>query len=115
MGVTADHFRRDRGNDIAEIEQVALLGHAGMKHDLKQQVAEFVFQIDHVAAGDGVGDFIGLFDGVGRNRSEILLDIPWASGFRRPQGDHDLEKAGNVARGLHRLTPGSGDWNRPML
>ena len=36
------HLVGDRLGDVIEREQPGLLGHAGVKHDLKQEIAEFV-------------------------------------------------------------------------
>ncbi len=49
-----------------------------MEDDLEQEIAELVLEIVHVAARDRLGDLVGLFDGVGRDRGEVLLDIPGA-------------------------------------
>ena len=40
--VTARHLVTDRTDDIPELEPAALLGHAGVKDNLEQQVAELV-------------------------------------------------------------------------
>src|SRR5690606_41251518 len=63
-------------SDIAEAEMPALFGHARVEHDLEQQIAELVTQVGEVTALDGVGDFVGLFDGVRRDAVEILRDVP---------------------------------------
>ena len=42
MRVAPDHLVDDRRGDIVKGEQPGLLGHARMKDDLKQQIAEFV-------------------------------------------------------------------------
>ena len=76
MGMPADHLGRDRLDDAAEIERALLLGHPRVEDDLQQQVAEFVAQLAEVAARDGVGDFVGFLDGVGRDGREGLLEIP---------------------------------------
>ena len=79
----------------------SLLGHPGVVDDLQQQVAEFVAQIVEIAARDGVGHLVGFLDRVGRDRREILLDVPGAPGIGRAQRRHDLDQAGNVAGRLH--------------
>ena len=60
MRVAADHLVADRLGDVVEGEGPGLLGHAGMEHDLQQQVAEFVLQFVQIAALDGVDDLVGL-------------------------------------------------------
>ena len=67
---------------VGEGEGAGLLGHAGVVDDLEEEVAELVAERGHVAAGDGVGDLVGLLDGVGRDRGEILLDVPGAAAPR---------------------------------
>ena len=42
MRMTAHHLIDDRRNDVGEIKQSCLLGHARVKDDLEQQVAKFV-------------------------------------------------------------------------
>ena len=89
-------FRRDGLDHVAEREGALLLGHPGMEDHLQQQVAEFVPQIREIAALDGVHDLIGFLERVGRNRREILLQIPGAAGPGRAQGRHDLEEPCDV-------------------
>ncbi|MGY4376118.1 hypothetical protein ACVWZ3_003757 [Bradyrhizobium sp. i1.3.6] len=68
-----------------------------MKHDLEQEVTELLAQIVEIAAADGLDHLIGLLDRVGRDRREILLEVPGAAGHRRAQRRHDLDQTGNVA------------------
>ena len=62
-----------------------LLRHAGVKYHLQQEIAEFVAQIIEIAARDGIGDFIGFFDGVGNDGGEGLFEIPGTARPFRPQ------------------------------
>ena len=101
MRMPADELSRDGLDHVAEREGALLLGHAGMEDDLEQQVAELVPQIREIAALDGVGDLVGFLDGVGRDRREILLQIPGAAGPGRAQGRHDLEEPCDVCGRLH--------------
>jgi len=89
----ADHLGVDRLDHVAERECILLLRHAGMKHYLQQQVAEFVPEVGKIAARDGVSDFVGFLDGVGRNGRKILLEVPWAAAAGRAQHRHDVEQA----------------------
>ena len=84
----------------AEGEQTRLLGHAGVEDDLQQKVAELVREVDEVAAGDGVGDLVGLLDGVGRDGREVLLEVPGAARARGAQRGHQGEEPADI--------PGSG-------
>lgn len=101
MRVAADHLSRHRLDDVAEIEVAALLSHAGMEHDLQEQVAELLAEIVHVVALDRVGDLVGFLDRVGLDRLEGLDHVPGAAGFRLAQGLHDLDQALDVAARLH--------------
>ena len=102
MRMAADKLLGDRLDHVAEIEGALLLRHAGVEHDLQQEVAQFVAQIVEIAAGDGVGDLVGLLDRVGRDGREILLQIPRTAGPGRAQRRHDVEKTGDIA--------GRGHW-----
>ena len=66
----------DRLDHVAEIEGALLLGHAGVEDDLQQQIAEFVLQVVEIAARDGVGHLVGFLERVGRDRREVLLEVP---------------------------------------
>ena len=93
MRMPADHFARDRLDHVAERKRVLFLRHAGVEHHLQQEIAEFVAQIVEIAARDGVSDFIGFLDGVGRDGRKILLEVPRAAGAGRSQLRHDVEQA----------------------
>ena len=54
MRMPADHLARDRLDHVAEGKGVLLLGHAGVKDDLQQEIAEFLAEIVEIAARDGV-------------------------------------------------------------
>ena len=95
--VPADEFGGDRLDDVAKIERVLLLRHAGVKYDLQQQVAKFFFKIGQIASRNGVGDLVRFFERVGCNRCEILFEIPRAAGLGRPQRRHDLKEPADVA------------------
>ncbi len=71
-----------------------------MEDDLEQQVAELLAQVGMVAAVDGVGDLIRLFDRVGRDAGEILGQIPVAAALRIAQGAHDRDEARQRGQGV---------------
>src|SRR5262249_15429373 len=100
--VPADEFLGDRLHYVAEIEDALFLRHSCVENDLKQKVAELLFEISKIAAGNSVGDFIGFFQRVGRDGGKILRQIPWAAGFGGAQRRHDVEKALNFTRRVHR-------------
>ena len=103
--MAADELGVDRLDHVAEIEGALLLRHAGVEHDLQQQVAELFLKIGKIVARDGVGDFVGFFERVGRDGREILLQIPRAAGLGRPQRRHDLDQPADVARRGHEGCP----------
>ena len=45
VGMTANELGGDGFNDTAEIERALLLRHAGMEHDLKEEVAQFFTEV----------------------------------------------------------------------
>src|SRR5581483_3098711 len=108
----AEHVRmpphklfRDCLHHVAEAEAALFLSQARVVHDLQQQVAEFLAQVLEIAALNRIGNLVGLLDGVARNAAEVLLQIPGAAGFRRPQRGHDLDEAGNIAGRRHDRDP----------
>ena len=58
---------------------------------MQQQVAQFLLNTLHIVVGDGVGQFVSLFDGVAAQRVESLLAVP---GALAAQGVHHLQKTG---------------------
>ena len=98
------HLVADRGNDVVEAEQTGFLGDATVEDDLQQKIAEFVFQIGHVTARDGVGDLIGFLNRVRGNRLERLRAIPFAA-IGRPEPTHGSEKTISHSAILKNLLP----------
>ena len=92
MRMPPDHLGGDGLDHVAESERILLLGHAGMKHHLQQEIAQFVAEIVEIAARDGVGDFIGFLDGVGGDAGKVLFEVPRAPAAGRSQRRHDLEQ-----------------------
>ncbi|MCY1242164.1 hypothetical protein D9M72_551090 [compost metagenome] len=97
MRMAADHLARHRFDDVAKGKVAGFLRHPGMEHHLQQQIAEFVAEVVHVAALDGIGNLIGFLDRVGFDRLEGLDDVPGATGFRLPERGHDIEQAFYIA------------------
>ena len=104
--MAADHLVGDGACHVGKGEAAGLLCHASVIDHLEQQVAEFVRQGGEVAPGDGVGDFVGLLDRVGRDRVEILLTVPRTAAVRGAQGGHDVEQAAEFGLGLGRSGAG---------
>ena len=98
MRMAANELLGDGLDHVAERERALFLRHAGVKHDLQQQVAQFVLEIGKVAARNGVGDLVGFLDRIRRDGREILRQVPRTAALGRPQRRHDLDQPGNVAR-----------------
>ena len=92
MRMPPDHLPGDRLDHVAEHKRIPLLRHAGVEHDLQQEITEFVPEIVEIAACDRVRHFIGFLNGVGHNAREILLQIPGAAGLGGAQRRHDLKQ-----------------------
>ena len=71
---------------VVEIEQPRLLGHAGVKDRLEQQIAQLALQLGPILPLDRVGDLVGFLDRVGGDGGEALFHVPWAAGDRVAQG-----------------------------
>ena len=92
MGVTANEFFTDGRNHVTELKSALLLGHLGIEHHLKQQIAEFALKRLQVGVVNGLGNLIGLFNRVRRYRGKGLLNIPGAARFWVSQRAHNLEQ-----------------------
>jgi hypothetical protein len=66
--------------------------HAAVEHDLEQQIAQLLLEFRHVAQRNRLGHFIGFLDRVGRDRVEILGQIPRATMVLVAQSSHDAGK-----------------------
>ena len=74
MRMPADELFGDGLHHVAEIEGALFLRHAGMKDDLQQQIAQLLAQIGKIAARDGVGDFVGFLQRIGRDGRRFCAD-----------------------------------------
>src|SRR6185437_16704188 len=59
MRMPSQHLLANRRHDVLKREQLTFLGHPSMENDLKEQVAQFVFQGNPIAVLDGSSDLIG--------------------------------------------------------
>ena len=89
----AHELLADRLCDGVEVEVAHLARHLRVEHHLEQKIAELVAQAVPVLAADRVVDLVGLFDRVGRDRLEALLEVPRAAAVGIAQLRHDLEQA----------------------
>jgi hypothetical protein len=76
--VAADELRVHRSRDLLQVAGAALLEQEREEVGLEEQVAELVEQLGVVARERGVGDLVGLLDGVGHDRARGLLAVPGA-------------------------------------
>ena len=106
--MTPDEFCRQRLDHVAEIERISLSGHLRMINGLKQQIAQFVLQIRHIATRNCICDLIGFLNGVRRNRFERLLQVPRTADLGRTQDRHDAQKRFHLARGVRTRRHGGG-------
>ena len=110
MRVPSDHLVGDALSDSIEVERAFFLGHARVIDDLQQQIAEFIAQFVAIIARNRLGNLIRLFDGVGRDGLESLLDVPRASPLGIAQAAHDVDQGVDGSRahaGDSRTVPGS--------
>ena len=97
MRMPADQLGSNGLHDVRKIERALLLRHASMENDLQKQIAQLVLQISQIVARDRIGNFIGFLERIGRNRAEVLLEVPRTSGARRAQRRHDFDQSGDIA------------------
>ena len=97
MGVSADHLVADSGTTPSKSKPPVSRDIWAWENDLKEQIPELVAQTPHITVLDRVHDLVCLFDGVGRDGLEGLLEVPGASAVRIAKFGHDIEKSANVA------------------
>ena len=68
-----------------EVAGAALLEQQRQEVDLGEHVAELVEQLRVVAGVRGVGELVGLLDGVGDDRARVLLAVPRAVPAQAPR------------------------------
>ena len=77
-------FACDGARDAVEVAVSLLLEQEREEVDLEEQVAELVEELGRVVGERGVGDLVGLLDGVRDDRASRLLAIPGALGAQAP-------------------------------
>ncbi|MNE74476.1 hypothetical protein D3C80_1705590 [compost metagenome] len=92
MRVTADQLAGDAVDHSVEFETAFFARQLAVVNHLEQQVTEFALQVLEVAALDGVGDFVGFFEGVGDDGRVGLLEVPRAAILRVAQAGHEVEQ-----------------------
>ena len=92
MRMTGNHLGADSPRYAGEVEALFLTAHLAVIDDLQKQIAQFAFQVIPGFALDGIGNLVGFLDRVGRNRGEILLDVPRAAGLGIAEAAHDFDQ-----------------------
>ena len=103
--MTPDQLAHEVINHRVEVEVVIFLPHLAVEDHLKQQITQFIFQVRVVFSVDGIGNLVGLFNGVGHDGLIALAGIPRAPGLRVPKPCHQGFKIVNgIAHDRFRLT-----------
>src|SRR6516162_944928 len=103
--MAANQLVVDGARDGRKIEPAPLLCHTGVEDDLEQQVAELVSELVRATVLDGVGDLVGLLDGVRGDAGEGLLAIPGTTALRVAQPCHERDERGNGPLGVRHEAP----------
>jgi hypothetical protein len=85
--------------DLGHVAGAALLEQQRQEVDLEQDVAQLVGELRVVAALGGVGELVGLLDGVRDDRALVLLAVPRALA---PQDPRELVEASDGGAGALR-------------
>ncbi len=84
MRVAADQLRRAGLGDGRQIALAALLEQQREEENLKEDIAQLIDHRLRVVAGGGVGELVGLLDGVRHDRASVLLAVPGAFPAQSP-------------------------------
>ena len=76
MRVAPDELVVHRARDVVEITPPCSSSSSERKNDLEEEVAQLVAELRRVTGERGVGDLVGLLDGVRDDRASRLLAIP---------------------------------------
>ncbi len=99
--MTTDQLAGDAVDHPGEFEAPFFPGQLAVIHHLEQQIAQLALQVIEVAALDGVGHFVGFFEGVRDDGRVGLLDVPRATVLRIAQTVHQVEQ---VFKAVHHLS-----------
>ena len=92
MRVAPNELAGDAVDHAIELETPLLPGQLAVVDHLEQQVAQLTLQVLEVTALDGVGDFVGLFEGMRDDARVVLLQVPWATVLRVAQAGHEVQQ-----------------------
>ena len=74
--MAVDEFVAQGVGHVRKVERALLLAELRVEDDMQQQVAQLLADALHVVVRNGVGQFVGLFDGIAAQRVEGLLAVP---------------------------------------
>ncbi len=91
VGMAAHELFVDRPEDVADLEERRLFGHARVEDDLEHDVAKFLAELARVILVDRFQDLVRLLDEVGLDALMRLLPIPRAA-VLAPEARHDPDQ-----------------------
>lgn len=89
--MTANEFVCEIPEDVGQFEPGLVACDLGIKNDLKQQIPQFFLQHHIVISVDGFEEFVGLLEGVGTDRFEVLHAVP-GTAVRGAQPGDDFDE-----------------------
>ena len=78
---------------IHDDQPTTIIAYSLSSAEYAEQIAEFLAQLRHGVAFDGVRDLVGFLDRVWCDAGEILRQIPFATALRITQSRHDGDEA----------------------
>ncbi|MNZ91440.1 hypothetical protein D3C78_1104270 [compost metagenome] len=90
--MATDQLAGDAVDDPGKLEATLFTGQLAVVDHLEQQIAQLTLQVLEIAALDGVGHFVGFFEGVGDDACVGLLEVPRATVLRVTQAGHEVEQ-----------------------
>jgi len=88
VGMAANHFFVDFGDDVGDGEAAFFLGDLGMEENLEKEITEFFREFGVVGAVEGIEDFVGFLNEIGTEGGVGLLAVPRAT-VGRTKACHD--------------------------
>ncbi len=102
MRMTPDQLAGDRIDHRGEIETPLFLAQLTVVDDLEQQITQLAGQVLEVAALDGIGHLVRLFQRVRHDAGVILLQVPGAAMLRVAQPGHQVQEVVELVHGIPR-------------
>ncbi len=105
--MATDQLAGDGIDHRGELEAPFLPGQLAVVDDLEQQVPQLAGQMIEVAALDGIGHLVGLFQGMRHDARVVLLQIPRAAMLRIAQPGHEVQE---IVELVHRIPQRIEGW-----